>query len=112
MCEIERATGRPHWGWLYGATLVPLTAFAFVEAVTFPTLPRIVLRGGLLLAMLAGTALWLRANRAAVDLQQWCDCAPRTMMIRVIESRRPEPPGRVDPADPMPAEADEGALVA
>jgi hypothetical protein len=34
------------------------------------------------------------------------------MMIRVIESRRPEPPGRVDPADPMPAEADEGALVA
>jgi hypothetical protein len=90
MCDTSRAAvSRPRWGTLYGATLPQLTALAVVE-ISSPSNPlRTVLRFALGLGVFAGMAVWLRANRAAVDLQDWCDCAGRTMTVRVIESRRP-----------------------
>lgn len=112
MCETGgRAIGRPGWGRLYGTTLTPLAALALVEAAAPPAMPRTVLRYGLALAIVAGMGLWVRANRTALDLQQWCACAPGTISVRVIESR---PAARADrvPAAPEPAEADRDALVA
>ena len=55
---------------------------------------------------LAGMALWLRANRVAVDLQEWCDCAGTTVAVRVIESRRPAVADGMDHRQPVPAWAD------
>jgi len=107
MCEtISRAIGRPRWGWLYGATLPPLAALAVLEAVTPPNALRTGLRYALVLTALAGMALWLRANRVAVDLQDWCDCAGTTVAVRVIESRRPAVADGRGPRQPGPAWAD------
>ena len=52
---------------------------------------RVVLRGGIALAAFATMALWLRANRAAFDYADWCDCAAEKISVRVIPSRRPAP---------------------
>jgi hypothetical protein len=69
----------------------PLTALAIVEATTGPSLLRTVLRSAVALLTLGGMAVWVRANRAALDLEHWCACAPSTITVRVIESRRPHP---------------------
>ena len=93
MCDTTPvAATRPRWGALYGATLPPLAALAVVEMASPPNVVRTILRFALALGTLGGMALWVHSNRAAVDLQDWCDCAGRTMTIRVIESRRPAPP--------------------
>ncbi len=107
MCETSaRTVGRPRWGWLYAATLPPLAALAVVETTTPPNVLRTVLRYALALAALAAMALWIRANRAAFDLQDWCECAAGTITVRVIESRRPAASERPDPLEPAPAFAD------
>jgi hypothetical protein len=107
MCERpSRSIGRPRWGWLYGVTLPPLAALAVVEAATPPNVLRTVLRYALALTAVAGMALWLRANRAAFDLQDWCDCAGATVTVRVIESRRPVVTDRTESPEPAPAWAD------
>lgn len=102
MCETpSRTVGRPRWGWLYGAALPPLAALAIVEAATPPNLLRAVIRSALALVALGGMAVWIRTNRTAFDLQDWCACAPGTISVRVIESHRPpalEPPARTEPA--------------
>ena len=93
MCDTTPPTvTRPRWGALYGATLPPLATLAVVEMAGPPNAVRTILRFVLALGALGGMALWVRSNRAAVDLQEWCDCAGRTMTIRVIESHRPAPP--------------------
>ena len=51
----------------------------------------VALRYLLALSVFLAMAAWLRANRAAFDLQDWCDCAGPQMTVRVIESRRPRP---------------------
>lgn len=108
MCETtSRASGRPRWGWLYGAALPPLAALAIVEAATLPNVLRIVLRCTLALAALIGIVLWIRANRPAFDLLEWCNCAAATITVRVLESRRPAASSPFDP--PGPARADEEA---
>lgn len=80
--------GRPRWALLYGVTLPQLAALAAVEAGSPPLPARALLRWTLALGTFVAMALWLRANRAAFDLQDWCDCAPQTMTIRLIDSRR------------------------
>ena len=112
MCETGgRAIGQPCWGRLYGTTLTPLAALALVEAAAPPALLRAVLRYGLVLAIVVGLSLWVRGNRTALDLQQWCTCAPGTISVRVIESR---PAALADPvpAASDPAVADRDALIA
>jgi hypothetical protein len=92
MCDTTPIAARPRWGALYGATLPPLATLAVVEMASPPNVVRTILRFALALGTLGGMALWVHSNRAAVDLQGWCDCAGRTMTIRVIESHRPAPP--------------------
>jgi hypothetical protein len=93
---------------LYGATIPQLAALAALEA-TAPAAPiRIALRWALALATFAGMGWWVRANRAAFDLENWCDCAPQKMTIRVIESRRPLPVPSLEPGvfEPEPGWAE------
>jgi hypothetical protein len=66
-----------------------------------------VVRCALILAVFVGMALWIRSNRPAFDLQQWCECAPATITVRVIESRRSLRPDRPAPVTAPAAEAEE-----
>jgi len=97
MCDTKRqrvpgsATGRPRWGLLYAVTVPQLAALAAVEAGQSPQAARIAFRYLVALGVFAAMSVWLRANRPAFDLQNWCDCAGRQMTIRVIEFRRPQP---------------------
>jgi hypothetical protein len=77
---------------LYTATLGHLTALALVEVVQPAHAVRVALRCLLTLALFATMAVWLRVNRPALDLQNWCECAGQRMTIRVIESRGPKLP--------------------
>ena len=101
MCETARtAVGSPRWGALYGVTVPPLATLAVIEMASPPNPVRTLLRCALALGTFAGMALWVRTNRAAFDLQDWCDCAGRTMTVRVIESHRPAPPPDLDAPAP------------
>jgi hypothetical protein len=98
MCERatpqRRVSSRPRWVVLYAVALSPLAALAVVEAVGLPHATRILTDCGLVLSTVIGMGWWSRANRAALDLQGWCECAPWPMTIRVIESRLPVSPER------------------
>ena len=85
------AVARPSWGVLYGTALSQLAALGAVEVVQSPHAVRIALRCLLALGVFAAMSVWLRANRPAFDLQNWCECAGERMTIRVIESHRPQP---------------------
>jgi hypothetical protein len=98
---------RPRWGLLYGTALPQLAALGALEVVLWPHAVRIALRCLLAFGVFAAMSIWLRANRPAFDLQNWCECAGERMTIRVIESRRPQP--AASPLDrpalvPAPAE--------
>jgi hypothetical protein len=82
---------RPRWGLLYAATLPQLAALGVVELTQSTQVVRVALRYLLALAVFLAMGAWLRANRAAFDLLDWCDCAGQQMTVRVIESRRPRP---------------------
>ena len=86
------ATGRPRWGLLYVLVAPQLAALAIVELSGPPNVARATLRYALALGVFAAMAAWIRSNRAAIELQDWCDCASRTMTVRVIEHRPPAPP--------------------
>jgi hypothetical protein len=88
MCErASRAMERPRWRWLYAVALTPLGALAVVETAAPPSLLRTLLRWTLALGAMVGIALWHQANRAALDLQDWCACAGATTIARVVPSR-------------------------
>ena len=95
MCETTSprvhgsAIARPRWGLLYAGTLPQLAALGAVEAVHAPHPVRLMLRCLLALGVFATMSVWLRTNRPAFDLQNWCDCAGARMTIRVIESCPP-----------------------
>jgi hypothetical protein len=109
MCDTTTGTpprlGRPHWAVLYAVTLLPLSALGLVGIAGAQHALRTLACCVLAFATFAGMAWWLRANRAALDLQEWCECAPRTITIRVIESRRPAPAERSEPPAPVTIEA-------
>lgn len=106
------ATGRPCWGVLYALALSQLTALAVVELSGPPNALRLTLRWGLALGALATVAAWLRRNRAAIDLQDWCACAPQLITVRVIESRRPVSAPGPEPEERLPEFAEDGATPA
>jgi len=85
------AVTRPRWGLLYGTALPQLAALGALEVVQSPHAVRFALRCLLALGVFATMSAWLRANRPAFYLQDWCECAGERMTIRVIESRRPQP---------------------
>jgi hypothetical protein len=93
MCEIAPRTragaSPPRWAVVYAVAAVQLTVLAIVEIASPPNPIRIVARCVLVLGTFLGLAWWVHSNRAALDLQQWCECAPRTVTVRVVPSRRP-----------------------
>jgi hypothetical protein len=111
MCETATgargAVGRPRWAALYAVTLPQLTVLLAVEGAA----PSHAIRTLAECAVAVGTCLvmawWLRANRAAFDLQRWCECAPGTIRVRVIESPRRAPTEPLGSPGPVVAEPDE-----
>jgi hypothetical protein len=93
----------PRWILLYTATLAQLAALALVEVVQPAHPVRVGLRCLLALGLFATMAVWLRVNRPALDLENWCDCAGQRMTIRVIESRGPKLPASEPAVSPQPA---------
>ena len=93
MCQETTSRGRglavaaPRWGILYAGTLPQLAALGVVEAAHSPHLLRTALRCLVAVSVFATMSIWLRTNRPALDLQNWCDCAGAQMTIRVIASR-------------------------
>jgi hypothetical protein len=95
----------PRWVVLYTATLAQVAALGLVEGMQSAHAARVALRCLLALGLFATTALWLRVNRPALDLQDWCECAGERMTIRVIEPRVPMLPSALPelPVIPEPA---------
>ena len=84
-----------------------------VVEVAAPSAPvRTLLRLALVLGAVAAMAVWVRANRAALDLQDWCECAASTITVRVIELRWPSATPRSDPFPASPAWVEEESEVA
>jgi hypothetical protein len=100
MCQKTTSSGRgsavaaPRWGFLYMGTLPQLAALGVVEAAHSPHLLRITLRCLIAVSVFATMSVWLRTNRSALDLQDWCDCAGAQMTVRVIASHPPKPVAR------------------
>jgi hypothetical protein len=83
---------RPRWRALYAI----VTAAAVAAAITRAALSASLVRAALLVTIpaLTGVALavWIATNRVALDLADWCDCAERTVRVRVIDASVPAPP--------------------
>jgi len=79
------------WSRLYGILAVMASALMSVELFGPAGLTRAALRGGIALTAFVVMAFWVRANRAAFDYEDWCDCAAEKITMRVIPSRLPEP---------------------
>jgi len=111
MCDstllAESAVTRPRWRVLYGIVCPPLAMLGIVEVAAPPAPVRTLLRLALVLGTVAAMAVWVRANRAALDLQDWCACAASTITVRVIESQRPSATPRPDPFPTSPAWVEE-----
>jgi hypothetical protein len=117
MCEstdVSRTTTavilRPRWGVLYGVVFLGLVALAIGD-VASPEIARPTLDGALAVTALVAISLWVRGNRAALDQQDWCECAADTLTVRVIASRRSEAyaPRLPEPTEYRPAEKAEEA---
>lgn len=115
MCDAvsddRQPMSHPRWLRLYAVTLIQLAAFAVVELAGFSAPVRTALRCLMTIGLFVGMGLWVHANRAAMNLEQWCDCASRTIAVRVIQSRRSEQPRPIPPPVAEPIEADEDELI-
>lgn len=111
MCDVAAPIGprpgRPRWGALYASTLSQLTLFAMLEVAAPPHPVRVVARVVLTVGTFAAMAWWLRSSRAAFDLQEWCACAPTSIVVRVITSHPRPPAPSIAPRLVLPADADD-----
>ena len=111
MCDVttrarnERSTPRPKWGKLWIVVAFMLTTLAVLETSLAPSVAERVLECGLTLGGFGAIAVWARRNRAALDCQDWCECAGAQVTMRVIPSRRVEPECSAAPAEPARTEA-------
>jgi hypothetical protein len=106
MCETPRSASgaiRPRWTLLYSVALGGMVAQALAEIATPSGGLRTGVRCALALGAFLAIASWVRGNRAALDLQRWCDCAPGTITVRVIQSSQRT--ARVAPELPHPTPA-------
>jgi hypothetical protein len=96
----SRRIARPRWSWLYALVALPLAGLTPAEIV-LPEGPLQTAAGGaLVLGVFTAMAVWVRLNRCAIEQMASCDCAWDRVTVRVISSRRPEPPRTVLPAEP------------
>ena len=87
MCDDSRARRRfprPRWSRLYAIAGLGLALLALVEVLAAGDGRRTALRAVVALAALGAMAAWARANRVALDLVEWCDCAGARTTVRVI----------------------------
>src|SRR5712691_3156949 len=98
--QISRGAGttipRPRWARLYAIAFVGVAALA-IGNVAVPDGARspidALVTGGLFVAF----ALWIRGNRAALDQQDWCECAAETLTVRVSAPAHAETYNRACP---------------
>lgn len=89
MCDDSLATRRfprPRWSRLYAIAGLALALLALVEAFAARDGWRAAGGAIVALAAFAAMAAWARANRVALDLAAWCDCAGSQTTIRVVHS--------------------------
>ena len=99
MCDRRRArtsSPRSRWGRLYATALLGVAALTLVELRVGASPLRIGLEGGVIAGVWSAVAAWGRANRVALDLEQWCDCGRRGLAVRVIASRPAQPSRATD----------------
>ena len=75
---------------LYGLAFLMLATLAAVDALPAFGTARPVLECVLALGGCACMAAWTRRNSAALDLQDWCECATEKTVMRIIPSHRRE----------------------
>lgn len=96
MCDAPSGTlPRPRWSVLYALVVVAAVTGLAIAVVVPPGLVTNVVDAALGLAVLGAAAFWVRANRVALDLDGWCDCATEHVTMRVIQSRQPDVPDAV-----------------
>ena len=78
---------KPRWARLYAVLPLALAALTAVELSAPQSALRTLLRYGIAVVAWGAIAAWVRANRVALHQVEWCDCAPRTVTVRVIVSR-------------------------
>jgi len=105
MCDSREAvphTPRPGWSHLLAILPVTAAALALIES-TVAALPlRVAAEAATVLATFGAMALWVRANRSALDQLEVCACASEMLTIRVVRSR-PEHPSRHGAPASLPA---------
>src|SRR5688572_11824369 len=82
----------PRWNLLYailGGTLCGLA----LSALPPSSAVRLALGSASAVMTLGALRWWLVANRAALDLASWCDCASSTVTIRIIGASVPRARG-------------------
>lgn len=94
------AIARPSWLRLYGVALLMLAALVAVDVISAAGGLRTALEVTVALGGFGAMAGWARRNRAALDLQDWCECASAKTILRVIPSHRPFTATAPDPAAP------------
>lgn len=94
MCDARLAFAtrpRPRWRHLYAIAALAGATFVLTElSVQARPLP-IALECGIAVAAWGASVFWIRANRVALDLFDWCDCSAKTITVRVIMSRPARP---------------------
>ena len=103
---------RPRWAVLYVVAAFALAGLALAD-MTATTAVRPAIESAASVGAVAGIALWVRTNRAALERHAWCACAAETVTMRVIPSRRPEDGRRIPRRTPavIPTDDDEAAPV-
>ena len=93
MCDVKAGSGRtapaPKWLLLYGVALLMVAGVMGIDAASSLGAVRPVLEVILAGVGFASMTLWIRSNRAALDLQSWCECASTKTVMRIVPSRRP-----------------------
>lgn len=95
MCDARPASAarpRPRCRQLYAIAALAGATFALTEISVQARPLRIALECGIAVAAWGASVFWIRANRVALDLLDWCDCSAETITVRVIMSGPARPP--------------------
>ena len=95
---------RPRWIRLFAILPLATAALALTEVMVAAGPFRVAAGVAIVLATFGAMALWVRANRAALDQFEVCGCASEMLTIRVVTSR-PDHPSRHGTVTPVPAVA-------
>ena len=78
-------TPRPRWGALYLIFVAVLCGLTLTAVVTSAA-TRVTAGSATTVAAVAGLAWWLSANRVALDMACWCECAASAVTVRVVNA--------------------------